>query len=142
MAPLNINLNNIQKKLMTHADKIAFLYAGYSRFDGDLGQLMHHYTSKDVIDELRNTLKGGLEGIKWKLFDTGHAYSEIFKISIGAYILAELGVVPPKYKKTIEKVLWGTGLAAITLQGSNPQRQYNRGGNRSTQNSETWKYPS
>lgn len=133
---MNLNLGGIERKLMDKADLVAFLASGYMRFDGDLGRLLHQYTSKDVINELMFSL-GSIEQIKWKLLDTGHAYSNIFKMALYGRIATEFGILT-KYKKTLDKVLLGSGLAALTLPGSSPPSRSS--GFSSSGNSVSWGY--
>jgi len=117
---MNVNLGGIMKKLENNAHWISFLASGYMRFNGDIDALINQYLSGGVISELTRTLEYGPTFIKWKLFDTPHAYSGLFKASLYAWLAEEFGIVPSKYKGTIEKVMLGSGLAALTLPGSSP----------------------
>lgn len=117
---MNINLGGITKTLMDKADWIAFLYSAYSRLGGDIGLMIDYYTGRkpyNALHELTKTISN-LDLLKHKLWDSPHAYTGIFKLATYARIGAEFGIVPAKYKKLSEKVMWGSGLAAATLIGS------------------------
>ena len=53
----------------------------------------------------------------------GHLYSGIFKGGIFAYLLAEIDIIPAKYKKLAKDVMLGSGIAAVVLPGSGPSEQ-------------------
>ena len=121
---------------MDKADWITALLCAYQKFGGNLEQIFSHYTSTEVIREITDLRP---ENISYKLWRSDNTYTQIFKMGIYGYILAEIGIIPPKYKKTINKVLMGSGIAAMTLPGSGPAR--NSSGNfGSSGNSETWRY--
>lgn len=116
---MNINTNGIINKLKQNADWAAFLFSGYQRMNSDVGLLMTHFTSGDAVKEATRSLTD-LKLLKWKLWDCDHAYTGIFKMSLIARLLIEAGIVPPKWKKTTEKLMWGSGIAAVVLPGSSP----------------------
>lgn len=117
---VNFNLNGIQKKLMDKADWIAFLAGAWERYNGDLSAMFKHYTTvnseRGFLLELRRNLTN-MDSLKWSLWDSPHLYTTIFKTTTIARLLVEVGLIPPKYKKVIEKAMLGSGLGAITLPG-------------------------
>lgn len=113
---MNVNLGGIKNKLMNKAEYVAFLVSAYERFDGDLSTVSNHFLKGGAIREVTKNI-GDLDLLKHKLWDSEHGYTGIFKMGVYAYIAAELGLLDKKYKKTIEKVLWGSGLAAVVLPG-------------------------
>jgi hypothetical protein len=120
-----LNLEGIFDKAKDHADKIAFALAAYERLGGIDGMANHFLAHpQNVLGEVTRTLTS-LDLLKYKLLDSPHAYSGIFKISAIARILAEIGIVPAQYKGLTEKIMWGSGLAAITLPGSGPAPTHN-----------------
>ena len=140
---MNFNVKGIQKKLMDKADWVAFLVSAWERYDGNIGGILGHYTSLDpehgFLNELRRNLTN-IGSLKWSLWESPHLYTTIFKISTMARLAVEVGLIPPKYKKTLEKVMLGSGIAAITLAGSGPEpssgsHSYGGGGN-----SPSWRY--
>ena len=137
---LNLNLKGIQKKLLNKADWLAFGASAYTRWDGDINSIIKHFTTSRVIEAVTDSFSG-LDRIRYRLLNSPHAYTQIFKMGIYAYIAAELGIVPSKYKKPIEKILWGSGIAALTLPASPPSEMESTLRSRgSSGNSETWKY--
>ena len=129
MLNLNLNVSGIVGKLQKNAEWLAFLAGAYERF-GNLG---------GVVNQL-NVLKGPQAGVilelqrcladpnilKYKLLDSPHLYTTMFKGSIIAYLLAELGIIiPSKYKKLATKIAWGSGIAALTMPGSGPYQSSN-----------------
>ena len=118
------NLKGIQKKLMDKADWVAFLASTWERYDGNISGILGHYISLDpehgFLNELRRNLTN-IGSLKWSLWESPHLYTTIFKISTMARLGVEVGLIPPKYKKTLEKAMLGSGIAAITLPGSGPE---------------------
>lgn len=111
---MNINTSGIMKKLTDKADLIAFLASGYYRFDGDTGRFLRNYTSKDFMQNLKWAIKDP----KFFLWDSDHLYTQLFKGGVYAWLAAEFGIIQPKYKAIAKKVMWGAGVAAMTLPGS------------------------
>lgn len=113
---------------MQNADWVAFLVAAYSR-QGGIEPILSHYMAfppnYGAIVEIQRTLED-LSLLQWKLLKSHHMYSGIFKMSLIARLLAEIGIVPSQYKKTTEKLMWGSGIAAITLPGSGPSNSRSR----------------
>jgi hypothetical protein len=120
-----LNLEGIFDKAKDHADKIAFIVAAWERLGGIDGIANHYLANpQNVFGEVTRSITD-LNLLKYKLLDSPHAYSGIFKISAIARILAELGIVPAQYKALTEKIMWGSGLAAISLPGSGPAPTHN-----------------
>jgi hypothetical protein len=75
-------------------------------------------TSYGPIYEIMHNLN--FAGLKYKLIDSPHAATTLFKIGIGAWIASELGVIPAKYGSLGKKVATGAGIAALITPGSGP----------------------
>lgn len=119
---MNISLGGIKGKLMSKADIVAFAVSAYQRYPMD--RLMEHYTDFDpngsgVVMQLIETLKDP-KLLKYKLWDSPHLYSTLFKGGFFAYLAAEVGLIDKKYKNVAVKVMKGSGAAAVTLGGSGP----------------------
>lgn len=118
---LNINVGGIIKKIESKADWVAFLVAAYSRYP-DISRLIEHYTNVGeggALWQAGQTLQiPGL--LKYKLWESPHLYTTAFKYSLFARLLAEIDILPAKYKKLTEKIMIGAGAAAFTLGGSGP----------------------
>lgn len=139
-----VNLKGIQNILMKKADYVAFLASAYERLP-DVGDIFNHYTSfgedRGALYELRKNLTN-MDSLRWSLWDSPHLYTTIFKTATIARVAIELGLIPPKYKKALEKAMLGSGLGAITLPGHAPA-SYNPSGNKSSGgNSVSWGYKS
>lgn len=137
---MNLNVSGIMGKLQKNADWVAGLASVYERFNGDLTWAWQWFT-KDALNEVMNMLKNP-QIIKYKLLDSPHAYTGIFKMSLIAYLAAEAGLIAPKYKTLAVKAMKGSGVAALVLPGSGPIPENNSHRNSSTGTSETWRYPS
>ena len=124
---MNLNVGGIMKKLEQNADWVAALISVYQRFDGNLDQVWQQYTSTRVMNEIQNTLTHPWL-IKHKLLESDHLYTGLFKAGIGAYIASELGIIPSKYKNIAKKIMWGSGVAAITLPGSGESHSHGSSG--------------
>ena len=97
---------------------MAFILANYEQHSG-LGGTFQYYTQKNLefLKEAGRTFSS--EGLlKHKLWDSPHLYTSLIKAGVFAYLGVEVGVLDKKWKKTIEKVLVGAGLAALTNYGS------------------------
>lgn len=130
---MNLSVSGIKNKLMKNADWVAFLASIYTRFDGDLGFIQDYFLKPEHMwAQLTGTLTDW-ETIKWKLLKADHLATGLFKGSLLAYLLVEIGIIPKNYKKTVEKVMMGSGIAAIITPGSGPQR-----GDRSSGPSGSW----
>lgn len=106
---------------MNKADLIAFALSAYQRYP-DMGRLMEHYTNVDpsqygALGQALATFKD-LKLLKFKLWDSPHLYTTLFKGGVFAYLAAEVGLIDKKYKKVAQKLMMGSGAAAITLGGS------------------------
>ena len=128
---MDINLGGITKKLEDNAPLVAFIASAYSRFDGDIDKLLGQFTSGNFLKEAQasltwpNLLLAKLDLKKVSGYG-GHLYGGLFKGGILAYVLAEIGIIPAKYKKLATDVMWGSGLAAVVLPGS-PGAGYSSG---------------
>jgi len=119
---LNINIGGIKNKLISKADWVTFLVSAYKRYDGDLERIFNHYTSfgdTGVLAQVTHSLRN-MQSLKYKLWDSPHGYTGLFRAGVYAYLATEFGLLDKKWKKTIEKVLIGSGAAALTLEGSGP----------------------
>lgn len=117
---MNINTNGIISKLKSKADIVAFIIANYEQHGG-VGDVFNYYTQSNMefLKEAGRTFTiPGL--LKHKLWDSPHLYTTLIKTGIFAYLGIEIGVLDKKWKKTIEKMMWGAGLAALTNYGSGP----------------------
>ena len=119
MLNLNLNVSGIIGKLQKNAEWLAFLAGIYNRYP-NISALMEHLNPLNplgMVAEVQRTLSDfGL--LKHKLVDSSHLYTTMFKGSIIAYLLAELGIIPSKYKKLATKVAWGSGGAALVMPAS------------------------
>lgn len=116
---MNLNVSGIMGKLQKNAEWLALLAGLYERYPS-VGGLMEHLNPLNkmgAMAEIQRTLSDfGL--LKHKLLDSPHLYTSMFKGSIIAYLLAELGIIPSKYKKLASKIAWGSGAAAVTMPAS------------------------
>ena len=140
---LNLNVGGIVNKLQKNATLIAFLASAYERYP-DLGRLFTHYTNigqGGALWQAGQTITN-MALLKYKLWDSPHLYTTAFKAALIARLLAEVGiVVPSKYKKLTEKIMWGAGAAAVTLGGSGPAPSGGSHGSfGSSGNSPSWGY--
>jgi hypothetical protein len=115
-------INSIIGKAEDKADWIAGILGAWERFNGDIGRIIDHYTRLDpkgegVATEVLRTLSNW-KLLTYKLLQSPHVYTTEFKVGLGLYLASEFGLIPAKHKKTAEKILWGSGLAALTLPGS------------------------
>lgn len=118
---MNISLGGIKGKIVSKADIVAFLLAAYQRYP-DMGRLADHYMNIDPsqyggLGQALATLKDP-KLLKFKLWDSPHLYTTLFKGGVFAYLAAEMGLIDKKWKKTAVKVMKGSGAAALTLGGS------------------------
>ena len=130
---------------MDNAHWITFLLAGYERFQGDLGQLFDYYVKLKPYNAMQETMKtlGNIELLKYKLLHSPHAYTGLFKLGLMGWFGIQFGIIPSKYKKTVEKILMGSGFAAVTLIGSGPTENptpYRSSGFGGSGNSPSWGY--
>lgn len=113
------NISGIINKLEDKADWVAALASIYSRFGGDLSQAFNWY-SQNALNDLLNVTLTNPAMIKYKLLDSSHAYTSLFKISLLGWFAGEFGVIPKRYQDLAIKVMKGSGIAALTLPGSGP----------------------
>lgn len=127
---MNISVGGIKNKIIAKADWAAFILGAWERYgdEGGLKRLFDHYTNFGKYGWLDQTLQtlGDPELLKYKLWDSPHGYTGMFKAGVFAYIATELGILDKKWKKPIEKLLKGSGAAAITLGGSGPNSKADR----------------
>lgn len=117
---MNINTSGIISKLKNKADIVAFIVSNYEQHGG-VGKAFNYYTQSDMefLKEAGRTFTTpGL--LKHKLWDSPHLYTTLIKTGIFAYLGIEIGVLDKKWKSTIEKMIKGAGLAALTNYGSGP----------------------
>lgn len=114
-----INVGGLIGKLEKNADYVAAALCVYDRFKGDVGQIFRHFTSKDFLDELQASITS-LDQLKYKLLESPNLYTGVFKMSAIGYLLAEAGLINAKYKRLAQKLMWGSGLVALTTPGSGP----------------------
>lgn len=139
---MNISAGGIISKLKKNADWASFLVTALERYP--LDRLVDHYTNfgeGGFLWQAAETLKDR-QLLKYKLWDSPHLYTTAFKYSLIARLLAEIGIVPSKYKKLTEKIMKGAGAAALTLGGSGPPSSSGNKNYSSSGNSETWRYQS
>jgi hypothetical protein len=117
---MDISLGGITKKLEDNALILAFAASAFERFNGDINTIIGNYTNfgeNGVGGELRRTLTD-LGTLKYKLLNSPHLYTGIFKGGIAIWLLAEMGIIPSKYGKLGKDLLMGSGIAAVTLPAS------------------------
>lgn len=111
-----MNVGGIVSKLEKNAELVTAGISVYQRF-GNISDSINHFTSMDVFTEVQRTFtEKGL--LKFKLLDSPHLYSGLFKIGAALYVGKELGIVPARWGKIGEKVAIGSGVSAILLPGS------------------------
>ena len=118
---MNINASGIINKIKANADWTAAILSYYDRMGTDFGAWLDYAIRKDGLQFVVQDSFKSLDNIKHKLFHSDHLSSTMFKGALLARLLVEIGIVPPKYKKLTEKVMWGSGIAALTLPGSGPE---------------------
>jgi hypothetical protein len=114
---MDINIGGITKKLEDNAEWLVLLASAYERL-GSIDGIVQQYTTSDVMTEVQRTLTRPAL-LKHKLLDAPHLYSGVFKISLLGRLLAEMDILPSKYKRLTEKLMLGSAIAAVTLPGSN-----------------------
>ena len=129
---MNLNVSGVMNKVKKNADWLAFLLSAYQRFDGDIGQVVKHYTSAKPLNVLQHVLSNPGMTLKHRLWESEHGYTGLFKISLIAYLATEFGLLPNKYKGLAKKIMWGSGVAAVTLPGSYGGEKETSGGGHSS----------
>lgn len=114
---MNLNVGNIFKTAQAKADWIAALLSIHERFDGNWQTAFDHFTSKWALHEVQVSFSS-IDHLKWKLWNSPHLSTSLFRLGLMARIGVELGFLPSKYKKLTEKVMTGAGVAAITMPAS------------------------
>jgi len=140
---MNFNPSGILNKLKGNAELVTFLASAYKRFNGDIGAILHNYTSQDFLQNLGFSIQD-FNSIKYYLFESPHLYSTIFKTSFIVWIAGELGFLK-QYQTLAKKAMWGSGIAALTLPGSkgtptNAPSLFGNRSNTSSGNSPSWSY--
>lgn len=116
-----MNIGGLKTKLINKADLIAFIASAYERYP-DINRLFEHYTNfgeGGFLWQAGATLSD-IHLLRYKLWESSHLYTTLFKGGLIAYLATELGFIDKKWRKTLEKVLLGSGAAALTLGGSGP----------------------
>lgn len=93
---------------------------------GDLVNFFTMQSSWNVMTELNHTLNdpNGLIGnLKWKLWQSPHVPTQLFKVGLALYAAGEIGLIPSKYGNIGKKVATGAGIAAILIPASPPESQ-------------------
>jgi hypothetical protein len=139
-----MDIGGLVSKFEKNAELIVVIGSGYAHereFGGGLGGLFGYLTG-----DLTGKRKGPLAEIQkdiedpdfffYKLLESGHLYSTLFKIGVGGYIAGEMGFLT-KYKKLSEKLAKGGFIAAAVLQGSGSEAIGSRG-NRTLSNKGYW----
>lgn len=127
---MNLGIDGIFEKIKAFVEKnpetVAFGVSAWER-QGSVTSIISHYANFNseasgnygALGELQNTLMH-TDLLKYKLLESPHLYSKIFKWSAIGYILGELGLLSPHYKELAKRIATGSGLAALTLPGSGP----------------------
>ena len=124
---MDLKLGGITKKLEDNAALLAFGAGAWSRIP-NFNSLIGHFTNfgtgqaggtYGALGEAINTLTSP-ELLKYKLLDSPHLYTALFKLGVGAYIAGELGIVAPRWKNLGLDIAKGAGAAAIVISGSGP----------------------
>ena len=109
-------ISGIKKK----ADWVALIVSAYSQADGDIQSIIDWYLSpRGALHAATYNLShlGGF--IQWNLLKAPTMQAGIFKGSLIARLLIELGlIIPSKYKALTEKLMKGSAIAALTLHAS------------------------
>jgi hypothetical protein len=120
---LNLSLDKFEDKFIDHADVLAFLYQltekdiRYSMSIGQWGSL----TLQTKLQFIANILGGRTVG--FTPFPNTNSFAPTFilgnlvnKTSIAGAIIwgaAEIGIIPAKYGKTGQKILWGGAIGGV-----------------------------
>ncbi len=115
-----MNFSGILAKLEDHADLIAGLAAAWERYP-NLDELMNYATNpQHIMMEMQATFGSGFAGLKYKLLDSPHLYTGLFKAGAALWILGQVDLIPKRYEDLGGKVAKGAGIAALLLPGSGP----------------------
>lgn len=132
---MDLKLGGITKKLEDNAAILAFAGSAYSR-QPDITALINHFTNLNTegissgsgnygaLGEAILTLTD-MQQLKYKLIDSDHLYTTLFKVGIGAYLASEFGIIGAKWKSIGKDIAKGAGAAAIVLPGSGPRSNSN-----------------
>ena len=117
---MNLNTSGIFKKIENNAEWITLAVTMWHRFAEEnigLGGMLEHQLGKGwALVELQRSF-ASFGALKWKLWESPHLFTSAFKAALMARLGVEFGVVPPKYKKLIEKIMLGAGITALTTMG-------------------------
>lgn len=120
---------NIMSAAENHATLLTFIGTGLARAAEDvptdpLGRLAHYLNVTDPLGgpiyELKHDFSS-VANLKWKLIDSPHLNTALFKASAAVAIAGRfLDIVPQRYVKLAEKVAVGALASALVFPGSGP----------------------
>jgi hypothetical protein len=120
-----MDIGGIPAKLEKHAEKLAAglgMYAHEREYGGGI-QTLIQYLTNDFTGKGHGALYEIQYDVQhpdfyvWKLLNSGHLYSTLFKIGAIAWGAGELGITS-KYKTLGKKLATGSAIAAALMQGS------------------------
>jgi len=117
---MDFNLNGIAGKLEKNAELLTAIAAIYSRNQEGMG--WDYFTNptgpNGILHGIQYTLTHP-EHLKYKLLDSQHLYTGLFKLGVGLMIAGELGApIVGKYARLGEKIAKTAAIMAIILPGS------------------------
>ena len=123
---MDIKMGGIMSKLKKNADWAAYIVSSYSKLGGIDGMIDYHTHPENLLTELKNTLNTaqfpGL--IKEKLWTGDNTYTGLIRLSVYAWLAAEVGLIGKGWQGTAKKIATGAGIAALTHQmHSTPHHQ-------------------
>lgn len=113
-----MNIDGIIGKIEDKADWAAGIAAVYLRsLEGDFPITD---LPASIMTQLGFLFKDPVNIIKYKLWDSTHAYTGLFKIGALLWGAHQVGLVDARYGKIGEKIAKGAGIVALVLPGSGP----------------------
>lgn len=111
-----MDIGGILSKIEDKADYAAAAVSIYSRM-AETNMSLEEYVQR-IPAELQSFLRNPIPNIQWKLLNSPHLYTQLFKLGAVLYIGAEAGVIGAKWKTIGAKVAKGAGAVALMSMGS------------------------
>lgn len=125
---MDLSAGKIMDTVESHATALTFLLTSYARTaEGapadPLGDLVKYFTFQMPTTPLTELTQdfSSFAALKWKLWDSPHANTGIFKMAAIVWALGKfVDVIPAKYVNLAGKVATGAAASALLLPGSGP----------------------
>lgn len=132
-----MNIEGTLSRITGTVEKNAGVFAAgaaiYGRFKEDsatpLTAIADYFSGKaawNVLTELQHTFTdpaGIIGNLRYKLWDSTHAPTQLVKAGLAIYAASEIGVLPSKYATVGKKIAKGAAIAAILVPASPVESQ-------------------